>query len=252
MDRMLYIAMSGAKEAELSLASNTNNLANANTAGFKKDMMHFRSMLVAGPGHDSRAYALTERVKTDVSFGEIEYTGRDLDIALSENSWMMVNTPSGEDGMIKTASLQVKPDGTLVDIHGNPILGSADGNIYGPIKIPPAERVAIRPDGTISYVPIGGGALGEQVLTKIRLVKPNDPSPKNFEKGLDGFMRSKSGVENDPTAKVMSGYLEQSNVNTVEALVDMISLQRKYEMQVKMMETSQKHEQKSDQMLSLR
>jgi flagellar basal-body rod protein FlgF len=65
-------------------------------------------------------------------------------------------------------------------------------------------------------------------------------------------MRSKSGVENDPTAKVMSGYLEQSNVNTVEALVDMISLQRKYEMQVKMMETSQKHEQKSDQMLSLR
>ncbi len=247
MDRSLYIAMSGAKESELSLAVNTNNLANANTAGFKKDMPQFRSMLVAGPGHDSRAYALTERVKTLATDGPLQYTGRDLDFAANGDAWLTVQTPEGDEGLVKTASLQIKPNGDVWDIHGNPILG-----VNGPIKIPPAESVEIGSDGTISYVPLGEGGLGRQVLTQLKLVKPNDTSPENFEKGLDGFMRSKSGTTPDPFARVQSGYTEASNVNTVEELVQMISLQRKFELQVKMMETAQKNEQKSDQMLSLR
>lgn len=247
MDRMLYIAMSGAKESELSLAVNTNNLANANTSGFKKDMPQFRSMLVAGPGHDSRAYALTERVKTLATDGPMEYTGRDLDIAANGDAWLAVQTPAGDEGLVKTASLQIKPNGDVWDIHGNPVMG-----VNGQIKIPPAESVEIGSDGTISYIPLGEGGLGRQILTQLKLVKPTDMSPENFEKGLDGFMRSKSGTVPDPLAKVQSGYLEASNVNTVQELVQMISLQRKFELQVKMMETSQKHDQKSDQLLSLR
>jgi flagellar basal-body rod protein FlgF len=247
MDRMLYIAMSGAKESELSLAVNTNNLANANTAGFKKDTPQFRSMLVAGPGHESRAYALTERVKTFTTDGAVEYTGRDLDVAAAGDAWLSIQTPAGDEALVKTASLQIKPNGDVWDIHGNPVLG-----VNGPINIPPAEAIEIGADGTISYVPLGGGALGLQVLTQLKLVKPTDMSPDKFEKGLDGFMRSKAGTQPDPLARVQSGYVQASNVNTVEELVNMISLQRKFELQVKMMETAQKNEQKSDQMLSLR
>jgi flagellar basal-body rod protein FlgF len=247
MDRMLYIAMSGAKESELSLAANSNNLANANTSGFKQDFNQFRSMLVAGPGHDSRAYALSERPATDMTAGPLDYTGRDMDVAVSEGSWMLVQTPKGDEGLVKTASIQIKPDGSVVDIHGNPVLGEG-----GPIVIPPAEKVDIGIDGTISIVPLGAGSQNLEIVDRIRLVAPVDASPRQFEKGLDGFLRSKSGVIDNPDARLVSGFLEQSNVNTVESLVHMIALQRKYELQVKMMSTSDKHEQKSDQMLSLR
>jgi flagellar basal-body rod protein FlgF len=177
----------------------------------------------------------------------MEYTGRDLDIAANGDAWLAVQTPAGDEGLVKTASLQIKPNGDVWDIHGNPVMG-----VNGQIKIPPAESVEIGSDGTISYIPLGEGGLGRQILTQLKLVKPTDMSPENFEKGLDGFMRSKSGTEPDPLAKVQSGYLEASNVNTVQELVQMISLQRKFELQVKMMETSQKHDQKSDQLLSLR
>lgn len=247
MDRMLYIAMSGAKETSLSLAANSNNLANANTTGFKADFNQFRAMHVAGPGHDSRAYALSERPATDLSAGPMNYTGRDMDVAVANDDWLVIRTPKGDEGLVKTASLQIKADGSLVDIHGNPMLG-ADG----PIVIPPAEKVDIGVDGTISIVPLGQPMQNLEIVGQLRIVRPNDTSPKQMEKGLDGYMRSKAGVTPQLDGRLMSGVLEASNVNTVQSLVDMISLQRKYEMQVKMMNTSNKNEEKNNQLLSLR
>lgn len=247
MDRMLYIAMSGAKESALSMTANSNNLANANTTGFKADMHQFRSMLVAGPGHDSRAYALSERPATDLTAGPMNYTGRDLDVAATNNAWMLVQTPKGDEALTKTASLQIMPNGALVDIHGNPIIGEG-----GPIVLPPAEKIEIGVDGTISVVPLGLGAQNMELVDRIRMVTPTDPSPKGVEKGLDGFLRPIGGTTDLPDARLESGVLEASNVNTVEALVDMIALQRKYEVQVKMMETSNKHEERSHNLLSLR
>lgn len=247
MDRMLYIAMSGAKESSLALAANSNNLANANTTGFKSDFNQFRAMLVAGPGHDSRAYALSERPGTDLTAGPMNYTGRDLDVAVGNDDWLVVRTPKGDEGLVKTASLQIKPDGSLTDISGHPILG-----VDGPIVIPPAEKVDIGADGTVSIVPLGQPMQNLEIVGQIRIVTPVDSSPKQMEKGLDGFMRAKAGVVPQPEGRLMSGVLEQSNVNTVQALVDMISLQRKYEMQVKMMNTSNKNEEKNNALLSLR
>lgn len=247
MDRSLYIAMSGAKESSLSLAATSNNLANANTTGFKSDFNQFRAMLVAGPGHDSRAYALSERPGTDLSAGPMDYTGRDMDVAVGNEDWLMVRTPAGDDALVKTASLQIKPDGSLVDIHGNPMIG-----VDGPIVIPPAEKVDIGTDGTISIVPLGQTAQNLEIVGQLRIVRANDSSPKQMEKGLDGFLRSKAGVTDNLDGRLMSGVLERSNVNTVQSLVDMISLQRKYEMQVKMMNTTNKNEQTNNQLLSLR
>jgi flagellar basal-body rod protein FlgF len=247
MDRMLYIAMSGAKESSLALAANSNNLANANTTGFKADFNQFRAMHVAGPGHDSRAYALSERPATDLTAGPMNYTGRDLDVAVSNDDWLVVQTPKGDEGLVKTASLQIKADGSLTDISGHPIMGQA-----GPIVIPPAEKIEIGTDGTISIVPLGQPAQNLEIIDQIRIVTANDSSPKQMEKGLDGFIRSKAGTSVSLDGRLMSGVLEASNVNTVQALVDMISLQRKYEIQVKMMNTSNKNEEKNNSLLSLR
>ena len=81
MDRMLYVAMSGAQQTMMAQTANNNNLANANTNGFRADLNAFRSMPVQGPGFESRVYAMTERASVDFTLGMVRNTDRDLDIA---------------------------------------------------------------------------------------------------------------------------------------------------------------------------
>ena len=107
----------------------------------------------------------------------------------------------------------------------------------GPIAIPPAEKIEIGSDGTISIRPIGGDANALAVLDRIKLVKPE---LNNVFKDSDGLMRMQDGTDAplDAAVTVASGTLEGSNVNAVSALVNMIELQRQYEMQVKMMKSA--------------
>jgi flagellar basal-body rod protein FlgF len=247
MDRMLYIAMSGAKEAMLSQANNSNNLANANTDGFKQDFNVFRAQHVQGPGWESRAYAMDERPATDFSAGAIKVTGRELDIATKEDGFLGIQAPNGDEAFVRSASLQVMENGNLVDVRGNPVLNETGMQI----NIPPTKSIAIGDDGTISIVPAGSPSNQLVILDRLRLVKPDI---QDLEKGLDGFARLKEGA--NPVAQesvmVVSGALESSNVNSATALVNMIELSRKYEMQVKMMSTAKSHSQKSDSLLSLK
>lgn len=247
MDRMLYIAMSGAKEVMLSQANNSNNLANANTDGFKKDFNIFRAQHVQGPGWESRAYSLDERPATDFTPGAIKVTGRDLDIVTQSEGFIGIQAPNGDEAFVKTASMQVLENGNLVDVKGNPILNEGGT----PINVPPTKTMTIGDDGTISIVPADAPSNQLVILDRIRLVKP---AAADLEKGLDGYARLKEGaapVIQEPV-KVVSGALETSNVNTAEALVNMIELSRKYEMQIKMMSTTKTHAQKSDSILSIR
>jgi flagellar basal-body rod protein FlgF len=245
MDRMLYISMSGAKEVMLSQANNANNLANASTDGFKKDFNVFRAQHMEGPGWDSRTYSLDERPATDFTAGAIKVTGREMDIVTKENGFMAIQTPAGDEALVRTASMQTLQTGELVDVQGNPILNEGGA----PIIVPPYRSMAIGDDGTISIVPADAPSNQLVVLDQIRLVQPD---PKQLEKGLDGFIRNTGEELGQANVKVISGALETSNVNTAEALVNMIELSRKYEMQVKMMATSKNHGQKSDQLLNVR
>lgn len=247
MDRMLYVAMSGAKEVMLSQANNSNNLANANTDGFKQDFNIFRAQHMQGPGWNSRAYSMDERPATDFTAGAIKVTGNDLDLVTKADGYLAVQTPAGDEGFIRSASLVVREDGSLVDVEGNPILNEGGA----PVNIPPHKSIAFGNDGTISIVPADAEGNQMVVLDQLRLVKPDH---KDLEKGLDGFIRQKPGlaVPEQANVQLISGALESSNVNTAEALVNMIELSRKYEMQIKMMTTTKTHAQKSDTLLSLR
>ncbi|WP_178861223.1 flagellar basal body rod protein FlgF [Thiomicrorhabdus cannonii] len=247
MDRMLYISMSGAKEVMLAQANNANNLANATTDGFKQDFNEFRAQHMQGPGWHTRTYALDERPATDFTPGAVKVTGRELDVMVQPNGFLAIQTPEGDEAFTRTASMQLTADGDLVDVNGHPIL-----NVGGaPINIPPSRNITIGDDGTISIVPEGSPSNQLVVLDQLRLVEPDI---KQLQKGLDGFIRLPQGEAPPQQAnvKVVSGALESSNVNTAEALVNMIELSRKYEMQVKMMSTAKTHAQKSDQLLSLR
>jgi len=233
MDRMLYVAMSGASETMLAQGVNSNNLANANTTGFLSDLQQFRSMPVFGDGFPTRVYALSERPDIDFSRGSIQATGRDLDIAVKGDSWIAVQSKDGSEAMTRAGDLQIDANGLLMTGTGLPVLGN-----NGPIAIPPAEKMEIATDGTISIRPLGQGANELAIVDRIKLLTPQK---SELEKGMDGLIRLKPGLPAiaDADARITTGALESSNVNTVNALVDMIELARKFEMQVKMMKTAE-------------
>ncbi|BCX88646.1 flagellar basal-body rod protein FlgF [Methylomarinovum tepidoasis] len=233
MDRSLFVVMSGARETLRAQASVSNNLANVNTTGFKQDLEQFRSMPVFGPGYPSRVYALNERPATDFDPGPIRSTGRELDVAVKGDGWIAVQAADGSEAYTRRGDLRITPEGLLQTGDGHPVLGD-----NGPIAIPPAQKVDIGSDGTISIVPLGEKPDVLAVVDRIKLVRA---APEQLEKGEDGLIRLKSGqpAEADAGITLVSGALEGSNVSSVAALVDMIELSRRYELQVKMMKTAE-------------
>jgi flagellar basal-body rod protein FlgF len=230
MDRSLYIAMSGAKQTLLAQTANANNLANAQTTGFKSDLEQFRSQPVFGAGYPTRVYAMTERPGTDLSPGAMQTTGRDLDVAIDGEGFIAVQGSDGKEAYTRAGDLRVTPEGLLQTSAGLQVLGQG-----GPIAIPPSEKLTIGGDGTISIIPMGAGnATTLEVLDRIKLV---NPALANLEKLNDGLLHTKDGkpLTADADVKLAAGVLEGSNVNPINAMVDMIELARNFELQTKMM-----------------
>ncbi len=246
MDRMLYIGMNGAKQIMQAQAVNTNNLANASTTGFKADLQQFRSMPVFGPGMPSRAYAMTERPASDLSSGTIRSTGRELDVAVQGKGWIAVQSPGGSEAYTRAGDLRLDSTGLLVTGSGLPVIGS--GGV--PIVVPQAEKIEILGDGTISIRPVGQSPNTLAAVERIKLVNPD---LAEMQKNEFGLMTLKGGgqAQPDATVQLVSGSLEASNVNAVEAMVNMIELSRQYEMQVKMMSAAKENEDHTTSMMRL-
>lgn len=243
MDRMLYVAMSGARETLIAQGNASNNLANANTTGFLADLNQFRSMPVFGDGHPTRVYALDERPSTDFEHGGIQQTGRDLDVAVKDGGWIAVQAKDGGEAYTRRGDLRVDTAGLLTTGNGLPVMGNG-----GPIALPPFDKIEIGVDGTLSIVPQGALPNELAVIDRIKLV---EPQYQEMEKGEDGLMRLTSGEQAPASAgqRLVSGYLEASNVNIVDEMVNMIELARRFEMQVKMMKTAEQNGEASASLL---
>ncbi len=245
MDKSLYIAMSGAKQTLLAQTANANNLANAQTSGFKSDLEQFRSMPVYGPGFPSRVYAMAERPGTDLSPGAMQQTGRELDVAVEGDGWIAVQGPDGKEAYTRAGDLRITPEGLLQTGTGLQVLGQD-----GPISLPPAQKLEIGKDGTISMVPLGGNATNTAVIDRIKLVKPE---LQNLEKRSDGLMHLKDNKTAEASADVtlVQGAIEGSNVNTIGAMVDMIELSKNFELQTKVMKSADENSQASARLMQL-
>ncbi|MEE9396375.1 MAG: flagellar basal-body rod protein FlgF [Methylococcales bacterium] len=243
MDRSLYVAMSGAKQILQAQTANANNLANVNTTGFRADLEQFRSMPVFGEGYPSRVYAMTERPATDFDAGPIHSTGRELDVAVKGEGWIAVEAEDGVEAYSRAGDFRITAEGQLQTGSGLPVLGEG-----GPIAIPPAEKVEIGTDGTITVVPLGGNAQTLAIVDRIKLV---NPSSDQLEKRNDGLIVLKEGGESEASVEVelVSGALEGSNVSAIGAMVNMIEFARQYEMQIKMMKAVDENASASAQMM---
>ncbi len=245
MDRMLYVAMSGAKQTMLAQAVNTNNLANASTSGFRADLATFHSVPIYGPGQQSRTYAVAEQPGIDASEGALLTTGRELDMAVKGQGWIAVQAPDGSEAYTRAGDLRISATGQLTNGAGHAVLGNG-----GPIAVPAFEKLEIGADGTISIRPVGQSATTLAIVDRVKLVKP--PVDQMY-KGDDGLMRLKDNATLPPDAsiQVVSGVLESSNVNAVESMVNMISLSRQFEMQIKLMKTAEDNDSAASQIMRL-
>jgi flagellar basal-body rod protein FlgF len=245
MDRLLYIAMSGAKETLLSHAVNTQNLANANTVGFKANLAAFSSQPVYGPGYPSRVYALSKNIEADFTPGGLITTGRELDVAVNGGGWIAIQAPNGNEAYTRAGNLSISSSGLLSTGGGYPVMGNS-----GPIAIPPYEKLEIGNDGTVSIQPLGQSPNTLAVVDRIKLV---DLPPTELVKGPDSLLHLRQGGSAEPVASIrlISGSLESSNVNSVESMVNLIELARQFELQVKMMSTSEKNDEAATRLMRM-
>lgn len=240
MDRMIYLAMSGAQSAMQRQDVLAHNLANASTNGFRAELQSARAVPLRGDGATTRVFALETTSGHDDRAGPINATGRALDVAMQGNAWLAVQGLDGTEAYTRAGSLQVDSFGTLVTSGGLMVLG--DG---GPITVPEEGRPTIASDGTVS-VTLQDGSTNE--VGQLKLVTPEQP----LRRGADGLFRpADSGeLEADPQARLTGGALEGSNVNVVETMVQMISAARQFEIQLRMLKTAEQDEQAAGKLLS--
>ncbi|MBQ3884005.1 MAG: flagellar basal-body rod protein FlgF [Succinivibrio dextrinosolvens] len=247
MDKLLWVAMSGAKENFHSLAVRSNNLANSATTGFKADFENSRAMSVFADAYPTRAFAMTERPGYNMQGGAIETTDRELDIAIDGDGFIAVNDKSGSEAYTRYGSMEIDVEGNLRTSNGLNVLNEDGEPIVLPLML---ADINISKDGVISGRPQGGDSNVIEEYARIKLVRPE--SYKDIEKGYDGLFRRIDGtpLAQENTVRVRNGMLEQSNVNPVEELTNLIRIQRQYDATVKLMETANQMDERQNTLLT--
>ena len=241
MDRLIYTAASGARATMARQDNVTNNLANANTPGFRADLVAFRAVPVRGEGATTRVVSLEASAGFDEQTGPIQTTGRSLDIALKGAGYIAVQAPDGSEAYTRDGGMEVTSEGVLVTRGGLPVAGQG-----GTLTVPADSQIEIASDGTVTAKPPTGAS---QTVGRIKLV---NPPAADLRKGADGLLRMRSGedADADETLRVASGAIEGSNVNPVEAMVAMISASRQFETQMKLLQTAEQNDQRAAQLLA--
>ena len=245
MDKLIYTAMTGASHTLQQQAAVSQNLANANTPGFRAAINSFRAVPLVGEGLPTRTFVVDSTAGADFSEGTMQQTGRGLDVAVNGQGWIAVQTADGSEAYTRNGSLQLTQSGLLQTRSGLNVLGDS-----GPITLPPDTQVTIGKDGTISTIPQDNQPDSGAVVGRIKLTNP----PQNMlMRGDDGLFRSRDGkvADADAGVSVTSGYLEGSNVNAVEAMVSMISLARQFETQMKMLTTADNNSRQAAKILGV-
>lgn len=245
MDHALYVAMTGAREAMLAQSINMNNLANVSTIGFRADLSSAQSQAVEGVGLPTRVNSVVNGETSDFSSGAIIYTERELDFAINGDGWIAVQGPDGEEAYTRAGDLRLDGLGQLTTGTGLPVIGNG-----GPIAVPPAEKIEIGKDGTLSIRALGQAINALQLVDRIKLVNPN---VEDLKKGSDGLFRLPDGdiAPADASVNLISGALESSNVNAIGSLLNTISLARDFETHIRLIENIEENDSVTAQLLRL-
>ena len=245
MDRMIYLAMTGAKNLLDRLAVTSNNLANAGASGYRAETQGFRAVYVQSDTLPTRTFGIESTSGADFSPGPVSATGRQLDVAIEGKGWIAVQLTDGSEAYTRNGSLQIDENGVLQTRDGFNVSGGA-----GPITIPAGNQVTIGEDGTITAVPTTTLLNQTSPIGRIKLVNPDEA---DLERGADGLFRLRGGGEADvdPKVKLTARSLEGSNVNVSQTLVEMITAARQFDTQMKLIQSADSNAQEATKLYSM-
>ena len=217
MQTGLYVSLSSQVALERRLNTIADNVANANTTGFRATGVKFEDV-VSGLGQDSLSFVSSGTNFLSTAGGALVQTSNPLDFAVRGDAWFAIQTPEGPV-MTRDGRFTMQPDGQLVSIEGHPILDAGGGEIL------------LNPEGGTPVVAADGGIRQDgQLIGAIGLF--------DFQPGNDFRRYGNSGVipEGEPEpiidqagVGVVQGYLEGSNVDPVLEITRLIQVQRAFE-----------------------
>ncbi|MBC7365860.1 MAG: flagellar basal-body rod protein FlgG [Undibacterium sp.] len=249
MNLSLYSAATGMESQQLNLNTIANNLANVNTPGFKRSKIEFQDLLYQKPskaagtdsgggnitptgvevGNGARVSA-TSKVFTQ---GQLTSSGESLDLAIQGDGFFEVQRPDGTVGYTRDGSFKRNPQGTVVTSDGLPVLSGFQAIPTG------TSAITIAENGQVTLQTANG-------TTSFRLTLTRFANPSGL-RSMGGNIYEETPASGSPEAgqpseqafgRVMQGYIEGSNVNIVEEMVNLIIAQRAYEINSKSIQTS--------------
>ena len=221
MSRGLYVALSGAVAQEHALETTATNLANASTPGYQRLRPVFREVMMGASKKENLRYAEISQTALDSSRGTIRSTGRQLDVALPEGTYLAVTTPKGER-FTRTGSLSMGADGILR--AGGNTLAREDGK---PIQISPAGgEPSVTADGSVMQ--------GGEVVARLKTVRGAEGTTFSHEGA--GLLAAR-GATVPAAANLELGVIEDSNSTPIAAMTELVTASRTFEAFQRMLDT---------------
>jgi flagellar basal-body rod protein FlgF len=229
MDRVIYTVLTGLAARGRQQTVTANNLANAGTTGFRREVIAAEGRYLAGAAISSRVQSGAPSVATPRDPGKIEPTGRDLDIAMGGDAWLAVQglvikgVPT--EAYSRRGDLAISTSGVLQNGDGRAVLGQ-NGQ---PVTIPAGASLTIASDGSLA------SRIGDvtTVLGRIKLV--NGAVLGNLDKAGDGLFAPPDPLPFDASARLTTGALESSNVQAAGALAELVEESRGFEVNARLL-----------------
>lgn len=244
MDASMWIAKTGLDAQQKRMSVISNNLANVNTNGFKRDRALFEDLLYHNVRQAGGQTTANEQAPTGMMLGtgtrvtateklhaqgNLISTQNALDIAVSGEGFFQVLQPDGTIAYTRDGSFKLSATGQVVTVNG--------ALLQPPIVIPPnVESITIGADGTVTAAVFGGGQQQIGAIQVARFLNPAGLQPMGQNLAKQTVASGQPQVVQpglNGAGKLVQGALEASNVNVVEEMVNMIETQRAYEVNSK-------------------
>lgn len=243
----IWAAVSGAVAQQRALDVTANNVANANTTGYRGDRVAFREALTAASGEeeaapDSLRFVNVSQVQASQEAGALRQTGGTFDLALEGDGWFSIDTPNGER-YTRGGQFTVDAEGVVRSSDGAPVMAweSEPGGETRELRVPlDAAEITIGLNGTLSA---DGNAVGQLAIRSFE----EDALTKE---GDTRFVAEGNGTPSE--ASVLQGYLESSNINAVAGMNELITVSRSFEAFQKIIDTFQQMDQRTARDLTTR
>lgn len=245
MDRLIYTAVSGMNASMVRQRMIASNMANAQTIGFKAELLDARPITLENGSMEVRAMNRSEVRGASMRPGAINPTGRELDVALNGQAMLALQADDGSEAYTRRGDLSVTAAGVLQNGDGLPVMGE-----NGPLTVPAGALVSIAEDGGVL---VADPAQPDQPAQRVGRLKLVSIEGSDIEKGLDGLFRVKAGgvLPGDADARLTPGALEASNVEPSQVLVDMIEAQRLFEIRTNVVSTARDLDEGSARLMRL-